>query len=167
MRVSGLSLSRVPRFAVQLQAVREAQASEPRHVGGKALQVRVEPGHPFLSVQGFMVSAFSKNPQLAQAFLKEWVAAEDTQTALYAAGQRPPALLSAQRRISDPYIAQLAVGGAAGEPLPGIAAMSAVWSSWGDAITLAMQDPYSDASNLAAQAAEMIREYIGQNTFAE
>ncbi len=117
-----------------------------------------EPGRPFLGVQAFMVSAFSANPLLAQAFLTEWVASEDTQIALYEAGQRAPALLSAQEKVDDPYLAQLAVAAEVGQPMPAIPAMSAVWTSWGDAITLAMQDPTADASELAKLAGDAIRE---------
>jgi maltose-binding protein MalE len=115
-------------------------------------------GRPFLGIQGFMVSAFSANPLLAQAFLTEWVASEDAQVALYKAGQRAPALLSAQEKVDDPYLAQLAVAGEVGQPMPGIPAMSAVWSSWSDAITLAMQDPTSNAADLAKLAGDTIRQ---------
>jgi maltose-binding protein MalE len=115
-------------------------------------------GRPFLGVQAFMVSAFSANPLLAQAFLTEWVASEDTQLALYKAGQRAPALLSAQEKVDDPYLAQLSVAAETGQPMPAIPAMSAVWSSWGDAITLAMQDPTSNAADLAKLAGDTIRQ---------
>ena len=115
-------------------------------------------GRPFLGIQAFMVSAFSTNPLVAQAFLTEWVASEDTQLALYKAGQRLPALLSAQEQVDDPYQAQLVAAGEVGQPMPGIPAMSAVWSSWGDAITLAMQDPTSSAADLAKLAGDAIRQ---------
>jgi maltose-binding protein MalE len=117
-----------------------------------------DPGRPFLGVQAFMVSAFSENPLLAQAFLTEFVASEDVQLAFYEAGQRAPALLSAQEKVDDPYLAQLAVAGEVGQPMPAIPAMSAVWTAWGDAITLAMQDPEADAAELATLAGDAIRE---------
>ncbi len=117
-----------------------------------------DPGRPFLGVQAFMVSAFSENPLLAQAFLTEWVAAEATQLALYEQGNRAPALLSAQEQVDDPYLAALAEAGAVGQPMPAIPAMSAVWTAWTDAITLAMQNPDQDAAELASAAAETIRE---------
>jgi maltose-binding protein MalE len=117
-----------------------------------------DPGRPFLGVQAFMVSAFSENPLLAQAFLTEFVASEDVQLAFYEAGQRAPALLSAQEKVDDPYLAQLAVAGEVGQPMPAIPAMSAVWTAWGDAITLAMQDPEADSAELATLAGDAIRE---------
>ncbi|MBK8432029.1 MAG: maltose ABC transporter substrate-binding protein [Chloroflexi bacterium] len=49
---------------------------------------------PFLGVQGFMVSAFSKDPLLAQAFLTEFVATEEAMTQIFASGDRPPAHLA-------------------------------------------------------------------------
>ncbi len=116
-----------------------------------------DPGRPFIGAQAFMVSAFSEHPLLAQAFLTEFVASEEVQLALYEKGNRAPALLSAQEQIEDPYLAALAEAGAVGMPMPAIPAMSAVWSAWGDAITLAMQDPEADATELAQQAAEAIR----------
>ena len=54
-----------------------------------------EPGKPFIGAQGFMVSAFSENPLLAQAFLTEFVASEEVQLALYEKGNRTPALRAA------------------------------------------------------------------------
>lgn len=115
-------------------------------------------GRPFIGAQAFMVSAFSENPLLAQAFLTEWVASEEVQLALYEAGQRLPALLSAQEQIEDPYLSALAEAGAVGSPMPGIPAMSAVWTAWGDAVTLAMQDTTADPAELATLAGDAIRE---------
>lgn len=117
-----------------------------------------DPGRPFLGVQAFMVSAFSQNPLLAQAFLTEWVATEDVQYALYEKGNRTPAHLAAAERVEDPYLAGLTAAGAVGQAMPAIPAMSAVWTAWTDAITLAMQNPDQDAAALAAAAAETIRE---------
>jgi arabinogalactan oligomer/maltooligosaccharide transport system substrate-binding protein len=117
-----------------------------------------EPGSPFIGSQAFMVSAFSENPLLAQAFVTEFVASEEVQLALYEEGQRAPALLAAQEQVDDPYLAGLAVAGASGQPMPAIPAMAAVWTAWGNAITLAMQDPGEDAASLADLAAEAIAE---------
>ncbi|MBN2303324.1 MAG: maltose ABC transporter substrate-binding protein [Anaerolineae bacterium] len=117
-------------------------------------------GKPFLGVQGFMVSAFSENPLLAELFLTEFVASEEVQMALYEKGGRAPALLSAQEQIDDSYLAGLAVAGAEGLPMPAIPEMGAVWSAWGDAVTLAMQDTEADPAELFGLAAETIRSTI-------
>jgi arabinogalactan oligomer/maltooligosaccharide transport system substrate-binding protein len=118
------------------------------------------PGAPFSGVQAFMVSAFSENPLLAQAFLTEWVSSEDVQLALYEAGQRAPALLSAQAKIDDPYQAGLAAAGASAQPMPAIPEMAAVWTPLSDAITLGMQNPDEDAANLLTLAGDTIRQVI-------
>lgn len=116
-----------------------------------------DPGRPFLGVQAFMISAFSENQILAQAFLADFVASKEVQYALYEQGNRAPALLAAQEMVEDPYLAALAEAGAVGQAMPAIPAMAAVWSAWGDTITLAMQDPDADAAELAALAGETIR----------
>jgi len=121
-------------------------------------------GRPFIGAQAFMVSAFSANPLLAQAFLTEWAASEDVQLALYEAGQRAPALLSAQEKVDDPYLAALAVAGEVGRPMPAIPAMSAVWDAWGSAIQIAMQDTSADPAELAKLAGDAIREAAAGET---
>jgi len=119
-----------------------------------------EPGKPFIGAQAFMVSAFSENPLLAQAFLTEFVAREDVQLSLYEEGNRAPALLSALEQVDDPYLAALAEAGAVGLPMPAIPEMSAVWTAWGDAVTLAMQDTSQSPAELFTTAADTIRSTI-------
>jgi len=104
-----------------------------------------------------MVSAFAQNPLLAQAFLTEFVGSQDVQYALYEKGSRAPALLTAQAMVDDPLLAALGEAGAVGQAMPAIPAMAAVWTAWGDAITLAMQNPGEDALTLAQQAGDAIR----------
>jgi len=119
-----------------------------------------EPGKPFIGAQAFMVSAFSENPLLAQAFLTEFVAREDVQLSLYEEGNRAPALLSALEQVDDPYLAALAEAGAVGLPMPAIPEMSAVWTAWGDAVTLAMQDTSQSPAELFTTAADTIRSTV-------
>lgn len=119
-----------------------------------------EPGKPFIGAQAFMVSAFSENPLLAQAFLTEFVASEEVQLSLYEEGNRAPALLSALEQVDDPYLAALAEAGAVGLPMPAIPEMSAVWTAWGDAVTLAMQDTAQSPAELFTTAADTIRSTI-------
>ena len=120
------------------------------------------PGAPFLGVQGFMVSAFSEQPLLAQAFLTDFVATEEVQQALFEAGGRPSALLSVAEGIEDENLAALDEAGAVGKPMPAIPEMSAVWSAWGDAVTLAMQGEQT-AEEAFTDAAANIRETIAGN----
>ena len=48
-------------------------------------------GAPFLGVQGFMINAFSENALLAQAFLTEFIATQETMQLFYETGLRPSA----------------------------------------------------------------------------
>jgi arabinogalactan oligomer/maltooligosaccharide transport system substrate-binding protein len=116
---------------------------------------------PFLGVQGFMVSAFSKDPLLAQTFLLDFVATEETMQAIFDADPRPSAYLAVREKIDDPDLLGFAAAGANGLPMPAIPAMSSVWSAWGDAVTLIFQQ--SEAPDVAfKQAAEQIRTAIAE-----
>jgi arabinogalactan oligomer / maltooligosaccharide transport system substrate-binding protein len=90
---------------------------------------------PFLGVQGFYVSAQSKNPQIAQTFVQEYVSRADVQVALYEAGDRPPALVEAYDQVSEGNTDIGAWGQAAegGTPMPNIPQMNAVWGPLGKA----------------------------------
>lgn len=118
-----------------------------------------EAGAPFLGVQGFMVSAFSEQKDLAKVFLTEFIASEEVQTALYEAGDRTSALLSVSEAVEDPNAAAFAAASATGLPMPAIPEMSAVWSFWGDAVTLAMQGEQTPEEAFGT-AATSIREAI-------
>ena len=59
---------------------------------------------PFVGVQGFMISSFSKNKMLAKAFLNEYIATEATMKALFDKDPRPAAHLAVAAKITDPDI---------------------------------------------------------------
>jgi len=65
-------------------------------------------GQAFGGIQGFMVSAFSENALMAEAFLTEFVATEDVMRQLYEAGDRPSAFLPVLEATDDPDLAALA-----------------------------------------------------------
>ncbi|ROS31003.1 maltose ABC transporter substrate-binding protein [Cellulomonas sp. PhB150] len=91
-----------------------------------------KPAQPFVGVQGFYVSAQSKNALLANDFLINYMATDDAQTALYKAGNRPPALISAaEKASSDPITAGFAAVGKDAVPMPSIPQMGSVWQFWG------------------------------------
>jgi arabinogalactan oligomer/maltooligosaccharide transport system substrate-binding protein len=114
---------------------------------------------PFLGVQGFMISQFSKDPLLAQTFLQEYVANEATMQAIFDADPRPSAFIPVREKITDKDLAAFAAAGANGLPMPAIPEMSAVWSAWGNALTLIGQQ--REAPDKAFQdAAKQIRETI-------
>ena len=56
---------------------------------------------PFVGVQGFMMSNFSKNKALAAFFLKDYVATKDTMLALYKADPRAPAFKPALTAVAQ------------------------------------------------------------------
>lgn len=121
----------------------------------------VQDAQPFLGVQGFMVSAFSDDPLLAQTFLLDFVATEETMQQIFDADPRPSAYIAVREKIDDPDLLGFAAAGANGLPMPAIPAMNSVWSAWGDAITLVFQQ--SEAPDAAfMQAAEQIRTAIAE-----
>jgi maltose-binding protein MalE len=94
---------------------------------------------PFLGGQAFFVSAFSENKLVAQAFLTEFVAAEDVMRSIFESDPRPSAFLAVRDNPNDPAMEQFGAAGGAAVPMPNIPAMSAVWGPAGDALTLLQQ----------------------------
>jgi maltose/maltodextrin transport system substrate-binding protein/arabinogalactan oligomer/maltooligosaccharide transport system substrate-binding protein len=92
-------------------------------------------GVPFLGVQGFLVNAFSENILLAQAFLTEYVATEQTMLAFVENDPRVPAYVPALEQLDDPDLAAIAEAGEGAEPMPAIPEMGKVWGDWGNALT--------------------------------
>ncbi|MCB0132289.1 MAG: maltose ABC transporter substrate-binding protein [Caldilineaceae bacterium] len=116
---------------------------------------------PFLGIQGFMVSNFSNDPLLAQTFLQEFVATQETMQAIFEADPRPSAYLPVRDAIDDADIAAFAEAGANGLAMPAIPEMSAVWDSWGNAVTLVSQQRETPEAAFTS-AAEQIRAAIGE-----
>jgi len=116
-------------------------------------------GVPFLGVQGFMVSAFSENQLLAQAFLTEYVATEAVMQELYETGLRPSSFKSVLEKTDDPDLKAMGEAGASAMPMPNIPEMGSVWTAADNGITLAAtgeQTP-EDAMN---DAAKQVRDLI-------
>jgi len=86
-------------------------------------------GVPFLGVQGFLVNPFSENTLLAQAFLTEFVATEETMQLLYETGLRPSAFKSVLAVTDDPDLKAMGEAGANAMPMPNIPEMGSVWSA--------------------------------------
>jgi maltose-binding protein MalE len=96
-------------------------------------------GKPFLGAQGFMISAFAKDPVLAQIFLTEFVASEEFQQAIFDNGERPSAFLPVLEATEEEWLAQFGAAGVNADPMPAIPEMSSVWEAWGNAVTLVAQ----------------------------
>lgn len=90
---------------------------------------------PFLGVQAFYVSAASKNPQIAQTFVQEFVSRPEVQISLFEAGDRPPALIEAFEQVAaeNPDIEAWGAAAEGGTPMPNIPQMNAVWGPLGQA----------------------------------
>ena len=115
---------------------------------------------PFVGAQGFMISSFSEQKDLAKSFVLDFMSQESTQLALFEAGGRPPALTSAFEQVStDPDIAGFGESGKAGIPLPAIPEMSNVWTSLGLAEVNVLRG--ADPTEEFTAAAESIRTEIG------
>jgi maltose-binding protein MalE len=115
---------------------------------------------PFVGVHAFMVSADAPNQLLAEAFLTEFVATDQSMGALFDADPRPPTWLPLRELIADEAIAEFTESASQGNPMPAIPEMSAVWESWTDAINFIF-DQTQDAEQAARDAAENIRTTIG------
>jgi arabinogalactan oligomer/maltooligosaccharide transport system substrate-binding protein len=86
---------------------------------------------PFVGVQGFMISAFAKNTDLATSFLTECINNKEASLAFFEGQPRPPARIDAYDEVkSDPYIQGFGAAAIQGEAQPNIKEMGAVWEAW-------------------------------------
>jgi maltose/maltodextrin transport system substrate-binding protein/arabinogalactan oligomer/maltooligosaccharide transport system substrate-binding protein len=120
---------------------------------------------PFVGAQGFMVSAFGKNKEVAKAFLTEFIASDATMEQIYADDPRIPAWSALQAKVAasteaaDQDIAAFAKSASGGVPMPAIPQMSSVWDDWTKAINLIFQQQ-EDAAKAITDAANSIRTKI-------
>lgn len=92
---------------------------------------------PFLSIQGFMISATSAHPDLAQLFLEEYIATDAIMAALVADSSIPRS--SAWRTANvemDEDRKAFAIAATGSDPVPNIPEMAMVWGSLGEALTM-------------------------------
>lgn len=112
---------------------------------------------PFVGSQGFFLSAFSENALVAQSFLLDFIATEETQQALYDADPRGPAHMAVAEAIGDDPVAEaFAASAADGNPMPNVPQMGSVWGPLGDNLLLVRNGDLSAAEAMAA-AAEAVR----------
>lgn len=110
---------------------------------------------PFVGVQAFMVSSFSKNQLMAKAFLDEFVATKETMLALFERGRRPPVYLPAQKAIKDALTKGVLDSAAEGIPMPNIPEMDSVWAAWSNAIELILNGKLSPQAALDEAVAQI------------
>jgi maltose-binding protein MalE len=116
---------------------------------------------PFVGVQGFMINSFSKNIALAQAFLTEFVATDNGMKLLYDAVPFIPAWQPLAKTLDNKDLASFQAAIANGDPMPSIPQMNAVWTAWGNAITLIYQQK-EDPDKAIKDAAATIRDTIAK-----
>ncbi len=117
---------------------------------------------PFVGVQGFMVSAFAKNPLLAQTFLLEVAATPEAQIELAEQLARPPALEEAYDQFVQENPVYEAFGQSAeqGQPMPSIPQMASVFSALRTAYELIYQNAEGTPESQFENAATQIRQAV-------
>ena len=118
-----------------------------------------ETPRPFVGSQGFMINAFSENALLAQAFLSEFVATDEGMQLLYDTIPFIPAWNPLAESVDNEDLENFRLSVANGDPMPAIPAMNAVWTAWGNAITLIYQQQ-ADPETVVSEAAQAIRDQI-------
>jgi maltose-binding protein MalE len=94
---------------------------------------------PFSSIQGFMISSFSKNKMLAQAFIRDFIARKDTMLELYEKTNRPPVYKPAMEVANEnPLTAGVLKSAKSSMPMPSIPEMNSVWAAWKDTLELVL-----------------------------
>jgi maltose-binding protein MalE len=116
-------------------------------------------GQSFAGIQGFMINAFSENILLAQAFLTEYVATEETMRELYETGGRPSAFLPVLETTDDPDLLAFGEAGENAALMPAIPEMGSVWGSWNSAVVLTITGE-DTPENAFTTAATQIRDTL-------
>jgi arabinogalactan oligomer/maltooligosaccharide transport system substrate-binding protein len=120
-------------------------------------QIGETPTQPFVGAQGFFLSAFSENALLAQSFLLDFLATDDTMQALYDADPRGTAWVNVQSTLgSDPQVQVFDASAANGIPMPNIPQMSSVWGPLGDNLLL-VRNGEATGEEAMTTAAEAVR----------
>jgi len=117
---------------------------------------------PFVGVQGFMISSFSKNKMLAKAFLNDYIATEATMKAIFDKDPRPAAHLGVAAKITDPDIVGTLESANAGIPMPAIPEMASVWSAWSNALELVFNGKLTPQQALNEAVVQIIATIKGE-----
>lgn len=112
---------------------------------------------PFVGAQGVFLSSSSENKMLATTFLLDFIATEETMTALYEADPRSPAFVPTFETLDENSVAQtFTLSAAAGDPMPNIPQMLSVWGPLGDSMLL-VRNGEANAADAMTSAAEAVR----------
>ncbi len=120
-------------------------------------QIGDAPVQPFVGAQGFYLSAFTEKPLIAQSFLLDFIATDETMQALYDADPRGTAWITVQEGLADdPLALAFSESAANGIPMPNIPQMGSVWGPLGDNILL-VRNGEQDATAAMTAAADAVR----------
>jgi arabinogalactan oligomer/maltooligosaccharide transport system substrate-binding protein len=113
-----------------------------------SIEGAIEQGVPYSGVQGFMISAYSENHQLAEWFLKEFTTTLNVQQSLFDQSHLAPAFIGVSTS-SDVNIRRFIEAGHLAVPMPDIPEMGTIWTIEGEAYTLISQgeDPIEVFTN--------------------
>lgn len=115
---------------------------------------------PFIGVRGFYISQFGSNPAIAQEFLLNFIATDETMLALHEADPRGPTWIPTLEAIGDdPVFSAFGASGANGQFMPNVPEMGSVWGPLGDQL-LAVRQGSADATTAMTQAAEQVQTAI-------
>lgn len=117
---------------------------------------------PFFGSQGFFLSSQTQNELAAKTFLYDYVAAAETQQALYDADPRLPVHKTVAENVSgDPIVAAFTQSISNGQPMPNIPQMTGdVWDAWGAAF-LQIRNSEATAEEALTAAGTQINNLIG------
>jgi len=117
---------------------------------------------PFVGVQGFYLSAFATNQAIAEEFLLNFIATDETMMALFEADPRGSAYVATIAAISDdPINATFALSASDGQFMPNVPEMGAVWGPVGDNF-LALRNGDIDAETAMTTASEQVTTVIAE-----
>jgi maltose/maltodextrin transport system substrate-binding protein len=114
-----------------------------------------DPMGPFVGVRGFYVSEFGESKAIAEEFLLNFIATDETMLSLFEADPRGPAWIPTIPATGDEF-APFAESASNGQFMPNIPEMGAVWDPLGTQLLAVRQGEVAPADAMAA-AAEQIR----------
>lgn len=120
-----------------------------------------EPAQPFTGVQAFYVASGGANKAFAQEFVGGTMNTEEAMKTLYDGADIPPSLVSLQESevAADPQLQAYLDAANAGEPMPAIPQMGAVFEPLGQAYSAIVGG--ADGAETMVQTGETIRAAIG------
>lgn len=119
------------------------------------------PAHPFLSVDGLVVTAYSDRRVLAQAFVQEIIASDDFMIPFMESQTALPAWIPALKRLQDNDLAAFRNAAQEAVPVPTISDMPLIWETWSEAMTSVING--ENAAAALSRGAAQIREVVAHS----